>query len=193
MNQTEHHYSDELCQVTAQFIKELAGQYNHIHSKILDFGCGNGNLTEYVQDLFWHSKITGVDQSEESIKSAREDFPAIEFQSTGDRLPFADQAFDIVYSAYVFHHIEKSKRSFWIDELARVTKKDGMIIILEFNPFHIPTAFHFLFNKEEKGAPIIFPSSLIDLMGKFSAPNVHYYPRSRFSSSMYAVRALVDR
>jgi ubiquinone/menaquinone biosynthesis C-methylase UbiE len=129
---------------------EFVGDYVKKGDTVLDFGCGNGRLLE----LFGGKKINyaGVDVSENLIKIAKEKYEdnAAEFDSDSESnsdmqhfskitasqtiLPFADYYFNTVYSIAVFHHFPSEKyREDVANELYRVTKKDGHVIITVWN------------------------------------------------------------
>ena len=44
-------------------------------------------------------------------------------------LPFADESFDLVYAVSVFTGLEETDQLVWMNELARVVRPDGAIIV----------------------------------------------------------------
>ena len=48
--------------------------------KVLDIGCGPGNSTKVLKNVFLKAHILGIDSSEDMIKKARETYPDIEFK-----------------------------------------------------------------------------------------------------------------
>lgn len=48
--------------------------------KVLDIGCGPGNSTKVLKNVFPKAHILGIDSSEDMIKKARETYPDIEFK-----------------------------------------------------------------------------------------------------------------
>lgn len=48
--------------------------------------------------------------------------------SQAERLPFADESFDLIFSAYVLEHLNNKKKV--INEMRRVLKKNGLIIAI---------------------------------------------------------------
>ena len=106
--------------------------------KILDAGCAHGRL---VPALLAHGvekeNYTGIDISENLIAKARETFPDMHFD-TGNvcDLPYEDNTFDIAISSAVLHHIPSHKlRARMIEELLRVVKPGGKIVLLVWNAF----------------------------------------------------------
>lgn len=60
---------------------DLAKRINISQPKnILDIGCGPGNSTAVLNELFPDSNILGVDNSEDMINKARESYPDMNFQ-----------------------------------------------------------------------------------------------------------------
>ena len=94
--------------------------------KIGDIGCGNGKNMKYRVDC----KNYGCYFSEELVKICKDDGLDVVY---GDILsvPFEDKQFDYTICIAVIHHLstpEKRKKA--IDEVIRVTKKGGRILLL---------------------------------------------------------------
>lgn len=113
---------------------EFIGDYAEKGSVVLDFGCGNGRLLDILDDDL---QYYGVDVSQKLVDVAKQKYPNFNFakispiQST---LAPNDEFFNTVYSIAVFHHFpSKEYREKWVQELYRVTKKDGHIIITVWN------------------------------------------------------------
>jgi len=105
---------------------------------ILDFGSGVGNSIPYFRKYFTHSELTCADVSSRCIELCRTRYPGDEHyaQISGDRLPFADNTFDMAFSACVFHHIDHEAHARWLAELRRVTAIGGTLFIFEHNPWN---------------------------------------------------------
>ena len=101
--------------------------------KILDAGCGNGRLVK----LFDHVNIdyTGIDNSEELIKIAKNNFPEKSF-FVGDvlKLPFPNGSFTVIFCWAVLHHLPGKKlRKQALLELKRVLKPGGILILMNWH------------------------------------------------------------
>ena len=97
------------------------------NKKALDVGCGGGLLSEELSKIGLH--VTGVDPSKESISIAREHAVKsglkIEYkESCGEKLPFDDSVFDMVFCCDVLEHVSDVRKV--ISEISRVLKKGGM-------------------------------------------------------------------
>ena len=107
-------------------------EYNITGKKILDVGCGNGDFANYLA-LNYNADITAVDFSTESIKIAnlkKEKFKAATntfMVADAKALPFADGVFDYAVSCECLEHVPDPQKM--IDELYRVVKKNGVVIL----------------------------------------------------------------
>lgn len=102
-------------------------------SKILDIGCGTGNLTLRLPELNSFRKIIGTDLSDGVLTIARKHANDLglkncEFlRADACRLPFDDEEFDHVVSNMVFHLI--SNRCKALAEIVRVLKPTGTAVL----------------------------------------------------------------
>lgn len=95
----------------------------------LDIGCGGGFMTEEFARAGY--SVTGIDPSAPTIETARahaaENGLEIEYHvGAGERLPFDDGAFDVVYCCDTLEHVDDLGRV--IEESARVLKDGGVYL-----------------------------------------------------------------
>jgi ubiquinone/menaquinone biosynthesis C-methylase UbiE len=90
---------------------------------ILDVGCGTGHL---LQPLTASNRVIGVDISLNMLSFAR-DKGFIVIRSSGKKLPFEPETFDLVTAINVLQSVKKG--SGLVAELARVTKPGGRIVV----------------------------------------------------------------
>ena len=70
--------------------------------------------------------LHGVDISEEMLVKAQRNVPKAKFSwYDGEKLPFADETFDVVVAICVLHHVPVSKRFKVVSEMVRVTRPKG--------------------------------------------------------------------
>jgi len=127
--------------------------------RILDFGCGIGATEKVLRDRFPAASIHGVDASAESIKAAESmGLEGVTFHfSESARLPFADGAFDLVYSNGTFHHIDHGKHAAVFAELRRVLAPAGHLFVFENNPLNPLMVRGMRQNPFDAGTKMLFP------------------------------------
>ncbi len=99
-------------------------------SSILDFGCGCGRVMRQWKDLK-NTALHGVDHNKRAIHWCRSALPFAQFQrnTINERLDFSDETFDLIYAISVFTHLDADLQIFWRDELSRVLKPGGYLLI----------------------------------------------------------------
>ena len=110
--------------------------------KILEIGCGNGVGTLLIEELFQPSEFVATEFDPRLVEIAQ-----IKNKGTrvtveaGDatRLRFQDNEFDAVIGLSVIHHIPNWQEC--IDEMHRVIKPDGLLIIKELSIETFETPF----------------------------------------------------
>jgi SAM-dependent methyltransferase len=99
-------------------------------NSILDFGCGCGRVLRH-----WHSlpdtKVYGTDINPALIEWSRRNLPFADVQSNSLEPPlsFAAGEFDLVYALSVFTHLTEEMQTAWMNELSRVVKPGGHVLI----------------------------------------------------------------
>jgi ubiquinone/menaquinone biosynthesis C-methylase UbiE len=101
----------------------------------LDVGCGVGT---YYGLLEGHvGRLTGVDTSLECLDEARSNRPHGSYTHyDGGRLPFTDGQFDFSYAICVMHHVPKPQWALFAIEMVRVTRRGGLVMLFEHNPYN---------------------------------------------------------
>jgi protein-L-isoaspartate(D-aspartate) O-methyltransferase len=89
-------------------------------ARILDVGCGKGFLLYEFTQVVPGARVTGLDISAYAVANAKEEVQP--FLQIGDasRLPFADRAFDFVYSINTLHNLYLNHLWSAIREIERV-------------------------------------------------------------------------
>src|SRR5262249_51146497 len=97
-------------------------------SRALEAGCGTGYLSHLIQrERGW--PIVPLDYSWDGLRYASE--IGVERVAQGDArdLPFADGTFDLTFSIVVLAHIPPGDEGRAARELARVTKRGGLVVV----------------------------------------------------------------
>ena len=99
-------------------------------SAILEFGCGDGRLIQYLFEFAPAASVSGCDVQREAIAACQRRFPTGHFVANGATPPlsFPEAQFDLVYSYSVFTHLSESNHKAWLRELARTLRPGGMMI-----------------------------------------------------------------
>ena len=107
-------------------------------TKVLDFGSGVGSSIPYFKKYFPEAKLACADVSSKSLEIAAARFPdqASFARIEGEKLPFEDGSFDIIFSACVFHHIPHEEHSIWLNECLRVAMPGAILAVFEHNPLN---------------------------------------------------------
>lgn len=101
-------------------------------SRVLDFGCGAGRLTQALAE---HAEaVVGVDVSEPMLRTARaldSTGGACEFvrSDTADLEHFGDGSFDLIYSALVLQHLPRDAIAGYLAEFLRVLRPGGTAVL----------------------------------------------------------------
>ena len=122
--------------------RELIDQA-HLHAgqRILEIGCGTGNLTILVKALYPAVEVVGLDPDPRALERARRkaDRQQVSVQldrGFSDRLPYAEESFDRVLSALMFHHLERDEKKQTLYEVRRVLRAGGSLHVLDFGGAH---------------------------------------------------------
>ena len=88
-------------------------------ARTLDVACGTGFLTRHLR-----GEVTGLDASESMVEIARERMPEGHFV-VGDSLslPFADGAFERVFTGHFYDHLQPGERERFLAEARRVARE----------------------------------------------------------------------
>jgi len=99
--------------------------------KILDAGCGTGNLLKKMSQVSFNSKFVGVDSSEQMLSRAKKKFlsnPSVTLHHTDlDKgLEFMDGSFDRIVSVNTLYALDNPKEI--ISEFNRLLKPLGKLV-----------------------------------------------------------------
>jgi demethylmenaquinone methyltransferase/2-methoxy-6-polyprenyl-1,4-benzoquinol methylase len=104
--------------------------------RVLDIGCGTGDLARLVARRYRHARVVGADFTGPMLANARRrGLRATEGErvslarATALRLPFADGAFDLVTNAFLARNLSDLPRA--LAEMRRVLRPGGVLLTLE--------------------------------------------------------------
>ena len=101
--------------------------------RILDVACGTGQTLRALHATWPHAQLVGCDLSPHYIEHARQQCSkGIVLQvSNGEEMPYEDGEFDIITSTFLFHECPNKVRRKILDEMKRVTKKGGLVVVAD--------------------------------------------------------------
>ena len=99
-------------------------------TRLLDVACGTGRTLHQIARTHPSLRLWGVDLSPAYVKVAkrRVEDAAIAVENA-EQMPFADGAFDIVTSTYLFHELPRNARRNVVREMHRVLRPGGLLVI----------------------------------------------------------------
>ncbi len=106
--------------------------------RVLDLGCGTGNLALLVARTVPGTVVTGVDPDRPSLEQAarkarRRGLPMTLVRGYGQAIPLPDASVDHVVSALALHHVEPDARAATAGEILRVLRPGGTVTIADFS------------------------------------------------------------
>ncbi|MBW6435823.1 class I SAM-dependent methyltransferase [Actinoplanes hulinensis] len=104
--------------------------------RVLEIGCGTGNLLTVQARLGPRVDAAGIDPDPAALrrarrKAARAGAPIDYRQAYAGDLPFTDDAFDVVLSSLMLHHLDASGRDRALREVARVLRPGGRLHVAD--------------------------------------------------------------
>jgi tRNA (cmo5U34)-methyltransferase len=143
MKQVKDHFEeeakvfDELITTLIPFYEDMVKSlilalpfHNKEKIKVLDLGCGTGNISKEVKEHFSNAQITCVDMAENMIQIAKSKlapYSDIEFKIADFRDLDFKEDYDAVISSLALHHLpsEEQKKSFY-REIMGFLKEGGV-------------------------------------------------------------------
>jgi SAM-dependent methyltransferase len=98
--------------------------------RVLDFGCGCGRaIAWFLRD--YKAEFHGVDVDREAINWCQKHLQPGHFLANAPvpPLPYPKEHFDVVYCLSVFTHLNESLQDLWIEELSRILKPGGVLLL----------------------------------------------------------------
>ena len=121
-------------------VREVSRRIKAASPQILDIGCGTADLSIAFSDT---GQVTGCDFCHEmlvrgirKVKGRDSRFPINLLEADALALPFPDESFDAVVSAFVLRNLADMRRG--LDEMRRVLKPGGVLGVLDFGMPRLP-------------------------------------------------------
>lgn len=105
--------------------------------RIVDLGCGTGNLTSLLAQRWPEADITGIDSSEEMIERARRDHPSTTWRHGDIETWEPDSPLDLIFSNAALHWVDDHQTLF--RRLRSMPADDGVLAVQMPDNWHAPT------------------------------------------------------
>ena len=107
--------------------------------RVLDLGCGTGELSLAIKRRHPEARVIGVDPDPKALARAREKAVRAGLDVTFDEafggdLPYAEGSFDRVLSSLVLHHLTRDQKLEALREVRRVLAQNGTLHVLDLGP-----------------------------------------------------------
>jgi ubiquinone/menaquinone biosynthesis C-methylase UbiE len=113
-----------------RFVRAAGGAQ---HVRLLDVACGTGRTLHQLAQAHPDLRLYGVDLSPAYVRLARKRLEDVAFAAVAaenaEALPFADGAFDVATSVYLFHELPRNARRNVARELHRIVRPGGIVVL----------------------------------------------------------------
>lgn len=143
--------------------------------RLLDYGCGTGEMLKWLHTFGFRGSLHGADISENMLETAKRRWQGKQMPTfilvEGTGTPFPDGAFDCIVATNVFHHITPSLRDDVLEELKRVLKPFGRMVIFEHNPLNPLTRLIVKRAVIDRNAVLLYPKEIFRRFQKAKLKN----------------------
>jgi ubiquinone/menaquinone biosynthesis C-methylase UbiE len=104
--------------------------------RVLDVGCGTGNLLKSIAKRYRNVDLVGLDPDPKALaragRKARHAGLAIRLvRGFAQELPYPDGSFDRVFSSLMLHHLDSPAKDALLAEVRRVLRPGGMLVLAD--------------------------------------------------------------
>jgi ubiquinone/menaquinone biosynthesis C-methylase UbiE len=138
--------------------------------RVLEVGCGTGNLSILAKRLNPDAEVTGIDPDPKALalahRKAQRSRVVVRFDvAYAEQLPFPDASFDRVLSALMLHHLDSNTKVPALREVCRVLTPGGTLHLADFEAGDHARGLHgFLVSLVHARRASVVRSKVLDLM-----------------------------
>lgn len=104
--------------------------------RVLDVGCGTGNLLRATGKRHRNVRLTGVDPDLKMLaraerKMRRSGLTAVLDRGFAQELAYPEASFDVVFSSLMLHHLDTPSKDGMLAEVRRVLRPDGVLVLAD--------------------------------------------------------------
>lgn len=176
--------------------KHARGQYKYVlnelqqldFQKILDVGCGTGEILKSIKERYSFVQLYGLDISEEMLKQANDKLKGTATLILGDaeNITLETNSFDLLLCTDSFHHYPNPQQA--ISEFYRVLKHGKFLLIADYwKPFPIRQIMNlFISYSNERDVKIYSKKEIIEFLKQGGFQEIIY---KKIQNSGYLVIA----
>jgi len=130
--------------------------------RVLDIGAGEATYTRLIAERFSPDAVVACDLfPKRMLPAARANKNRCLQFVAGDchRLPFQDDAFDVIFGSLILHQIPELEDL--VGEIHRILVKDGCYVGIEINPFHPIHIVRYLFARHSANQYLLSKKHLV--------------------------------
>jgi ubiquinone/menaquinone biosynthesis C-methylase UbiE len=104
--------------------------------RVLDVGCGTGNLLRSTGTRWPKVELSGMDPDPKALARARRKTLRAGLEVRLERgfaqeMPFPDDSFDRVFSSLMLHHLDTASKDALLAEVRRVLRPGGVLVLAD--------------------------------------------------------------
>ncbi|MGB4400704.1 MAG: class I SAM-dependent methyltransferase [Daejeonella sp.] len=139
-DQISSKYSELIAKCVPRYSELMYNMFHYIPEdfqpkRILDLGCGTGNLTDEMIKRFPEAEIDALDISEDILKESKQRFsnkPNIRYiQADFKSMHLPPGSYDLIMSSIAIHHIEDPDKIKLYSEVHQALKAGGIFIFAD--------------------------------------------------------------
>ena len=131
---------------------------------ILDFGCGCGRMLLWMEAAGQAAELHGTDIDCEAVEWCRRHIPyaQVSVNAPDPPLPYPDRKFELVFNHSVFTHIDETRQDQWLEELHRVVRPGGLVVLSTHGETALPDDAWQLRDRLERDGIVYLENSVHD-------------------------------